>query len=163
MNDEILIGGLEKVIHSLHELLIYPLEYPNDFQALNIEPPKGMSSSFTCLLFFILFSSTFHLFYPLVIITNSDTLGVLLYGPPGCGKTLVVRKVAQDSQLPLLYLDAPQIIGYFSPLSVYARSFVPNLRISNEWIIVHMSEKVRRTSEENSKTRRSWPPLMAHV
>eukprot|EP00026_Physarum_polycephalum_P003560 Phypoly_transcript_03573.p1 GENE.Phypoly_transcript_03573~~Phypoly_transcript_03573.p1 ORF type:complete len:698 (+),score=80.79 Phypoly_transcript_03573:268-2361(+) len=79
INEDILIGGLENVIHSLHEMLIYPLEYPKDFQALNIDPPTG----------------------------------VLLYGPPGCGKTLVVRKVAHDSRLPLVYIDAPQIIGAY--------------------------------------------------
>ncbi|KAJ3518160.1 hypothetical protein NLJ89_g22 [Agrocybe chaxingu] len=59
------IGGLDPIISSLRESVIYPLLYPNLFTSSSslIGAPKG----------------------------------VLLFGPPGCGKTMLAKALAKES------------------------------------------------------------------
>ncbi|XP_035213971.1 ATPase family AAA domain-containing protein 2-like isoform X2 [Stegodyphus dumicola] len=56
------IGGLDKHIRSLKEMILFPLMYPEVFQRFKISPPRG----------------------------------VLFYGQPGTGKTLVARALANE-------------------------------------------------------------------
>ena len=39
--------------------------------------------------------------------------GVLLYGPPGCGKTLIARAVANETEAHFLHINGPEIIHKF--------------------------------------------------
>ena len=73
------IGGLQKEIQRLREMIELPLKYPELFERLGIEAPKG----------------------------------VLLYGPPGCGKTLIARAVANETNAYFIHASGPEVIHKF--------------------------------------------------
>ncbi len=73
------IGGLGKEIHRIREMIELPLKYPEVFDRLGIEAPKG----------------------------------VLLHGPPGCGKTLIARAVASETSAHFFPVNGPEIIHKF--------------------------------------------------
>ena len=73
------IGGLRKEITRIREMIELPLRYPELFERLGIEPPKGL----------------------------------LLYGPPGCGKTLIAKAVANESSAFFTTISGPEIIGKY--------------------------------------------------
>ncbi|KAG9308409.1 ATPase [Chiua virens] len=68
------IGGLDSIIASLRESVIYPLMYPHLFTSSSslLSAPKG----------------------------------VLLYGPPGCGKTMLARALAKESGATFINIPA---------------------------------------------------------
>src|SRR3989338_701607 len=73
------VGGLEKEIQRIREMIELPLKYPQVFERLGIDPPKG----------------------------------VLLCGPPGCGKTLIARAVANETDASFFSINGPEIIHKF--------------------------------------------------
>ena len=73
------IGGLDKEIQRIREMIELPLKYPEVFDRLGIEAPKG----------------------------------VLLHGPPGCGKTLIARAVASETSANFFPVNGPEIIHKF--------------------------------------------------
>lgn len=73
------IGGLGKEIRRIREMIELPLKYPQVFERLGIDPPKG----------------------------------VLLHGPPGCGKTLITRAVANETDAYIGHLSGPEIMHKF--------------------------------------------------
>ena len=73
------IGGMGKAIQRVREMIELPLRYPEIFERLGIEPPKG----------------------------------VLLHGPPGCGKTLLARAVANETEATFLSVSGPEVIHKF--------------------------------------------------
>jgi len=70
------IGGLGREIRRIREMIELPLKYPQLFERLGIEPPKG----------------------------------VLLHGPPGCGKTLIARAVANETDAHFGHISGPEIM-----------------------------------------------------
>ncbi len=73
------IGGLGKAIRRIREMIELPLKYPQVFERLGIDPPKG----------------------------------VLLHGPPGCGKTLIARAVANETDAYFGHISGPEIMHKF--------------------------------------------------
>ena len=73
------IGGLGKELQRVREMIELPLKYPQVFERLGIDPPKG----------------------------------VLLHGPPGCGKTLIARAVAAETAAYFTHITGPEIMGKF--------------------------------------------------
>ncbi|MEW6228044.1 MAG: AAA family ATPase, partial [Bacillota bacterium] len=73
------IGGLRKELVRIREMIELPLKYPQVFERLGIDPPKG----------------------------------VLLYGPPGCGKTLIAKAVANETEAHFVHISGPEIMGKF--------------------------------------------------
>ncbi len=59
------VGDMVETKQALTEAVLWPLQHPDTFERLGIDPPRG----------------------------------VLLYGPPGCGKTFVVRALASTGRL----------------------------------------------------------------
>ncbi len=59
------VGDMADTKQALTEAVLWPLQHPETFERLGVEPPRG----------------------------------VLLYGPPGCGKTFVVRALASSGRL----------------------------------------------------------------
>ena len=59
------VGDMPATKQALTEAVLWPLQHPDTFARLGVEPPRG----------------------------------VLLYGPPGCGKTYVVRALASTGRL----------------------------------------------------------------
>jgi transitional endoplasmic reticulum ATPase len=73
------IGGLKREILRVREIVELPLRYPEVFERLGIDAPKG----------------------------------VLLHGPPGCGKTLIARAVAHETEATFFSVNGPEIIHKF--------------------------------------------------
>ncbi|MEK6758199.1 MAG: CDC48 family AAA ATPase [Deltaproteobacteria bacterium] len=73
------IGGLKKELRKIREMIELPLRYPEVFEKLGIDAPKG----------------------------------VFLHGPPGCGKTLIARAVAHETEAFFIHLSGSDIMHKF--------------------------------------------------
>ena len=73
------IGGLEREVARVREIVELPLKHSRIFERLGILPPKG----------------------------------VLLYGAPGTGKTLLARAVAAETRVHFIHLNGPEIMRKF--------------------------------------------------
>ena len=73
------IGGLHREIERIREMIELPLKYPEVFEKLGINAPKG----------------------------------VLLHGPPGCGKTLIAKAVANETDANFFHITGPEVIHKF--------------------------------------------------
>ena len=62
------VGGLDDHIHSLREMVVFPMLYPDVFEKFNIAPPRG----------------------------------VIFYGSPGTGKTLVSKLTLSSKSEPTI-------------------------------------------------------------
>ncbi|MEW6529930.1 MAG: CDC48 family AAA ATPase [Thermodesulfobacteriota bacterium] len=73
------IGGLKPQVHRIREMIELPLRYPEVFERLGIDAPKG----------------------------------VLLHGPPGCGKTLIARSIANETEANFFSVSGPEVVHKF--------------------------------------------------
>ncbi len=73
------IGGLDDAKQKIREMVELPIRRPELFEALGIEPPRG----------------------------------VLLYGSPGTGKTLLAKAVANESDANFISISGPELVSKF--------------------------------------------------
>jgi transitional endoplasmic reticulum ATPase len=74
------IGGCDRQLAQIRELVELPLRHPAIFRSVGIPPPRG----------------------------------VLMHGPPGSGKTLIARAVAQETDSHFFVLNGPEIMSKLS-------------------------------------------------
>ena len=74
------LGGLDKEISYLRELIERPLQHPEVYSWLGVQPPRG----------------------------------VLLHGPPGCGKTALAKAVANETGVPFFSIAGPEVVSSMS-------------------------------------------------
>ena len=60
--------------------------------------------------------------------------GVLLYGPPGCGKTLVAKAVANEAHANFISIKGPELLNKYVGESERAVSLIQNLHPSRRYI-----------------------------
>jgi len=73
------VGGLKPQLQRIREMIELPLRYPELFERLGIDAPKG----------------------------------VLLHGPPGCGKTLIARTIAKETEASFYSVSGPEVVHKF--------------------------------------------------
>jgi transitional endoplasmic reticulum ATPase len=73
------IGGLDQAKQELIEAVEWPLKYPEAFEAIHTQPPKG----------------------------------VMLFGPPGTGKTMLAKAVATESQANFISIKGPELLSKY--------------------------------------------------
>lgn len=70
------VGDMTEVKQTLTESVLWPLTYPDSFDRLGVDPPRG----------------------------------VLLYGPPGCGKTYLVKALAGTGKANVLSVKGAELL-----------------------------------------------------
>ena len=71
------IGGCDKQLAMIRELVELPMRHPKVFTSVGVRPPRG----------------------------------VLIYGPPGCGKTMVARAVVAETGASLFLINGPEVMS----------------------------------------------------
>ena len=71
------IGGCDKQMKNIREMIELPLRHPGLFKHLGVKPPKG----------------------------------VLLFGPPGSGKTLIAKAIANETGAFFFIINGPEIMS----------------------------------------------------
>jgi transitional endoplasmic reticulum ATPase len=89
------IGGMGPELQLVREVVELPLKYPQLFERLGIDAPKG----------------------------------VLLFGPPGCGKTLTARAVAAETSAHFIHISGPEIVHrYYGDSEAHLREVFKEAR-----------------------------------
>jgi len=127
------IGGLRRVTRRIREMIELPLRYPEVFERLGIDPPKG----------------------------------VLLHGPPGCGKTLIARAVAHETSAYYININGPEVIDkWYGASEANLREFFEDARRHSPAIIFideidALAPKREEMSGEKQVERRVVAQLLA--
>ena len=86
------LAGIEPILQDLRELIEYPLSHPEIYTHLG----------------------TSHFSFLPIALGITPPRGILLHGPPGCGKTLLAHAIAGELGVPLIKVSAPEIVSGMS-------------------------------------------------
>jgi transitional endoplasmic reticulum ATPase len=96
------VGGLEDTKRELQEMVKYPIEHKDLFEAF------GMASS----------------------------RGVLFYGPPGCGKTLLAKAIANECGANFISVKGPELLNaWFGGSEANVRNLFEKARAASPCIL----------------------------
>jgi transitional endoplasmic reticulum ATPase len=125
------IGGLRREVRRIREMIELPLRFPEVFERLGIDPPKG----------------------------------VLLHGPPGCGKTLIARAVAHETSARFFHVNGPEIIDqwYGSSEAHLRRIFEDARRRAPAIIFLDEIDAIAPKREELSGERQAERRVVAQL
>ncbi|KAJ7384160.1 26S protease regulatory subunit 8 [Desmophyllum pertusum] len=123
-----MVGGLDKQIKEIKEVIELPVKHPELFEALGIDQPSNI----------ILIRTPVAAICGLT--PKCSFQGVLLYGPPGTGKTLLVRAVAHHTECTFIRVSGSELVQKFigegarmvRELFVMAREHAPSIIFMDE-------------------------------
>jgi transitional endoplasmic reticulum ATPase len=98
------IGGCNRQLAQIRELVELPLRHPQIFRTVGIPPPRG----------------------------------VLMYGPPGSGKTMIAKAVAAETGAFFFLLNGPEIMSKLAGESESNLRKVSSILISNYIICIQV-------------------------
>ncbi|MGH0134650.1 UNVERIFIED_CONTAM: hypothetical protein FKN15_029248 [Acipenser sinensis] len=126
------IGGMENVKLKLKQAVEWPLKHPESFTRMGIEPPKGilLYGPPGCSKTMVRWSDIggmenvklklkqaveWPLKHPesFTRMGIEPPKGILLYGPPGCSKTMVAKALANESGLNFLAIKGPELLSKY--------------------------------------------------
>ena len=125
------IGGLDQQVKEVKEVIELPIKHPELFEALGIAQPKGVLLLLLLLMLFLLLLLLF------LLLSYS---GVLLYGLPGTGKTLLARAVAHHTDCTFIRVSGSELVQNYigegsrmvRELFVMAREHAPSIIFMDE-------------------------------
>lgn len=113
------IGGYDNIKFQIKQVVEWPLKNPEAFERMGIKPSKGkLTNKLRCYKLKTAnkkwyFRRTFNYSLSSVFYYIFFLLGILLYGPPGCSKTMIAKAIATESSLNFIAIKGPELFSKY--------------------------------------------------